>query len=85
MSKCSQTLAQNIFPLCVVCHYGAGGDSGDKAEYEPDRKKYNQENWTGNFHKNEKEKQRSWLTLSMKRLNSIEFLQELAPWQTKLM
>lgn len=70
--KCSQTLAPNIFPLCVVCHHGAGEDSADKAEYEPDKMKSNQEDWPGNFHKSEKEKQRNWLTLSMKGLNSIE-------------
>ena len=39
------------FPLCIVCHHGAGEDSLDKAEYEPDKMKTNQEDWDGSFHK----------------------------------
>lgn len=57
-----------IFSLSVDCHHGAGEDSVDKAEYEPDKMKSNQDDWTGSFHKNEKEKQRNRLTFSTKEL-----------------
>ena len=62
------------FPVCVVCHHGAGEDSVNKAEYEPDKMKSNQEDRAGSFHKNENKKQRNWF-LSMKCLNSIELVQ----------
>lgn len=51
-----------IFFLSLVCHHGAGEDSVDKAEYEPDKMKFNQDDRTGNFHNlRKKNKGIGWL------------------------